>query len=71
VACGSATLRQPARRPSCPGSEPAAELPGARVRSRRLSPGCCSLTSLPPGSSSLPGPTVSLGYERNHTHETA
>jgi hypothetical protein len=50
------------RRPSraCSGSGPAAELPGARVRSRRLSPGCCSLTSLPPGSSSLPGPTVSL-----------
>ncbi len=91
---------------------PTAELPGARIRSRRLHRGYCSplhcwvllmaapdlrapgpvvspvavlhqpwlrnsttapscelqLRVLLPGSSSLPGPVVSLGYERNHIH---
>ena len=71
VACESATLRQPA---------PSPVLPWLRTRcrtSRRArpqptpAPEYCSLTSLPPGSSSLPGPTVSLGYGRNRTHKTA
>lgn len=133
VACDSATLRQPApiaRPASGLAWNPTAELPGARVRSRRLHRGtahllhcgycelhlrvppprgprycsrrppitaglpvrpsvpspscdhpgfgtppahrtahcdylyCCTAT----GSSSLPGPSVSLGYERNHNH---
>src|ERR1700748_649547 len=62
VACGSATLRQPA--PS-----PVLSLLWLRTHCRTFrcarpqptpSPRCYSLTSLLPGSSSLPDPTVSL-----------
>lgn len=129
VACESATPRRPAPSPVLRllwlGTPPP-NLPGARVRSRRLHRGaahCCTagycelhlrvlpavlLTAAPdhcgppgavvspvavhqqpwlrnsttapscelqlrlllPGSSSLSGPAVSLGYERNHNHAT-
>lgn len=43
VACGSATLRQPAPLPVCSGWNPTAEPPGARARSRRLHRGATPL----------------------------
>jgi hypothetical protein len=61
AACGSAALRQPARRPSCvcTGSGPRWRTSRCARPQPTPSPRCCSLTSLPPGSSSLPGLTVS------------
>jgi len=73
AAFDSAALRQPARRPSCfcSGSGPRCLTSRCARPQPTPSPGYCSPTSLPPGSSSLPGPTVSLGYARNYTHATS
>jgi hypothetical protein len=76
VACGSATPRQPARRPSftCSGSGPRCRASRCSHLQPMPSPGCCSLISLPPGSSSLPGPAVSWlrekPYPRNRRMST-
>ena len=73
AACGSAASGSQPRRPSCVcfGSGPRWRTSRCARPQPTPSPGYCLLTSLPPGSSSLPGLTVSLGYARNYIHATS
>ncbi|ATZ25850.1 hypothetical protein SLAV_20130 [Streptomyces lavendulae subsp. lavendulae] len=83
VACVSATLRQPAPLPVLRLLWLGTPLPNFPVRASAadaftevlltdFTAGYCELhlRVLLPGSSSLPGTAVSLGYERNHNHAT-
>ncbi|MDH6222236.1 hypothetical protein M2283_009585 [Streptomyces pseudovenezuelae] len=53
--------------PPGPVASPVAVLQPLWLRNSTTAPSCVLL----PGSSCLPGPAVSLGYERNHNHATA
>ena len=57
--------------PPGPIVSPVAVLQQPWLRNSTTAPSCkLQLRVLPPGSSCLPGPAVSLGYERNHNHTT-
>ena len=57
--------------PPGPVASPVAVLQQPWLRNSTTAPSCkLQLRVLLPGSSCLPGPAVSLGYERNHNHAT-